>query len=974
MNTRDLFNPLLDRLYSQRQERPQPAYTQSHTLSQTLAAAALGGMRRFDEAALNGALGRTARAAGLRFDSVPPNLDGTLTDRDPPARGGWVNELTGQGGRKDKMSYSRFDSRGQIDRWTLEAMFDECGMARTIISRPVFDSLKNGWKLTAPVDPTWIQAMEKEAKRLDLVGVLEQARQWEAMYGGAAILIRMDGDDDQLDQPLTNYTWIRNLAVMHRWELYPRDYGLDPLARHPGQAETYLLTREPEAAGSIIAATKIIHKSRLLIFRGSAASNRARQRNQGWGTPELTRVFDELSNHYTGARAAALLMSEFTEKVFSMKGLYEAITEEDSGSILQRLELMAAGLGITSAALIDADNEKYERHSATVSGMAELRQEFRQDLSAVCQIPMIYLFGTQAAGLQNEGGSSERDYDKRIGRDQTLRMEPQLTTFYNIQTRCARWGETGEDSNPFRTSADVPRSITWEPLWTPTDEEKANVRYTQAQTDQIYLVNQVVTPETIARSRFGGEGYSLDTNLPEDQPEESPELEEIGSSVPPPGNTDIQAEEETSSDSGAGAARDLRYGLGITLPLAPGLQELKADAAPVALLIDGPGIVGKAMGINRKDIVGTFARQLYAWIRDFAPDRVVVAFDPTDPTTLERYKLDDSYKANRPGIPEDLEKVWPHFPTVIKAMGATHLEVEGHEADDVIATLTKRYLAEGYAVHIVSRDKDLQQLAINGVTIHPDKETALNASHVAERWGLAPEALADLLALTGDRVDGIPGAPGIGPDTAQKLLKEYGNLAGVLEKGDLTEEQKAGAARARKLVELRNDLDLPEHDPSRQKADVEALQKLNKILRSKEIARIIGLASKGLRSDELPGGILNFLAQYKGELKGPVLLLNAPIVPADAELVTLEVSPQTVKALCADLGYQSWIGHTGAAQLIEQETGLIIPVDRRAGKPQEPGQLAIALKMPRQLEPGREFTCQELRNRGCQMVLILRVR
>ena len=139
------------------------------------------------------------------------------------------------------------------------------------------------------------------------------------------------------------------------------------------------------------------------------------------------------------------------------------------------------------------------------------------------------------------------------------------------------------------------------------------------------------------------------------------------------------------------------------------------------------------------------------------------------------------YKANRAEPPEELIPQFPIIRETVDALNLNHLEIEGYEADDLIATYTKQALEQGMEVVIVSADKDLMQLIRPGVTFYdPMKDKFFTPDDVKEKFGVYPERVVDVQALSGDSTDNIPGVPGIGPKTAAELVNTVGSLDEVL--------------------------------------------------------------------------------------------------------------------------------------------------------------------------------------------------
>ena len=144
----------------------------------------------------------------------------------------------------------------------------------------------------------------------------------------------------------------------------------------------------------------------------------------------------------------------------------------------------------------------------------------------------------------------------------------------------------------------------------------------------------------------------------------------------------------------------------------------------------------------------------------------------------------EGYKANRPAMPEDLRRQIPYIRRSLEALRIPILEAEGFEADDVIGTLAREAAEEGHEVFIVSGDKDMMQLVTPRVKIlNPQKDNLiLDPEKVAETLGVPPEKVVDVMALRGDTVDNVPGAPGIGDKGSVELIREFGSVEAVLDR------------------------------------------------------------------------------------------------------------------------------------------------------------------------------------------------
>lgn len=230
------------------------------------------------------------------------------------------------------------------------------------------------------------------------------------------------------------------------------------------------------------------------------------------------------------------------------------------------------------------------------------------------------------------------------------------------------------------------------------------------------------------------------------------------------------------------------------------------------------------------------SRDLLTLIREHQPGWLIFAWDSSAPS--ERNVLYPEYKANRTETPVDLVPQIGRIHEVLQAFGVPIIEHEGWEADDVIATLTKQAVEQGYNVRIVTSDKDARQLLGPQVHLYNlRKNTTLGVEELQADWGIRPDQVIDFQSLVGDAVDNVPGVPLVGPKKAAQLLNQFGTLEEVLANADkapgakLRENLKAYADQARlsrTLVHLRDDLPLDFDWPNQRgsKPDILRLQTL----------------------------------------------------------------------------------------------------------------------------------------------------
>ncbi|MCL4501885.1 MAG: DNA polymerase I [Deltaproteobacteria bacterium] len=189
-------------------------------------------------------------------------------------------------------------------------------------------------------------------------------------------------------------------------------------------------------------------------------------------------------------------------------------------------------------------------------------------------------------------------------------------------------------------------------------------------------------------------------------------------------------------------------------------------------------------------------------VKERRPHYLALVFDSKGPT--QRHREFPDYKAQRPGMPEELVMQLPYIQKIIDGFHLPALRVEGFEADDLICTLVHLAREKGFQVEIISGDKDLLPLVQEGVDMwDPMKEVRYDPAAIREKYGLTPEELVEVRSLAGDASDNIPGVPGIGEKTALKLIAEYHSLENLLAQVDqlkqksLREKLKEHAEQAR---------------------------------------------------------------------------------------------------------------------------------------------------------------------------------
>ena len=221
------------------------------------------------------------------------------------------------------------------------------------------------------------------------------------------------------------------------------------------------------------------------------------------------------------------------------------------------------------------------------------------------------------------------------------------------------------------------------------------------------------------------------------------------------------------------------------------------------LLVDGNSIMNRGFyGINigMKNNDGKSTNALYGFLsilfkncEDIKPDYLMVAFDSKTGANT-RKEMYDGYKKSRHGMPEELAEQMPEIKEILDDMGVSHVELPDFEGDDIIGTTAKKFASDDVEVWLLSGDRDLFQLLQKNIKILIPRtkmgktETDIyDEKKLKEEYGLTPNGMIELKALMGDSSDEIPGAPGVGPKTATKLLQKFGTINKIYKVIDLPE-------------------------------------------------------------------------------------------------------------------------------------------------------------------------------------------
>jgi hypothetical protein len=416
---------------------------------------------------------------------------------------GWTNILTGRGIKnRDKSEHTHYISNVSFNKINeLINMYTTEGFTKRVIDIPVDDMVRNWVKIEGDTDGAILNKMAKlSAKRK-----FKNALKWADLTGGSVIVMVMD-DGGDLDEEL-NESKIRDiidLQVYDRTQItWTSNYLYDePKKEKYGQPEFYDIN-------PINGTPFKIHESRVIRFDGDDIPNRIKTQNNGWGLSRIIPIMERLKGLGSSYKDVEQIINEFIIGVLSIDNLEELLSTPGGEDLIKkRLNLIDLSKGVLNSILVDGQ-EKYERVSAQVSGISDLINTIKFGLSSISGIPTVKLFGEQSKGLGGESAGSIRLYYDGI----SARQEEKMTDGLYKLSKYIQLSQDGDFNGKEMDSW----GILFNDLWQLSEEEKANVRKTQAEADKIYIELGVLNADEVRDSRFGGDKYSMETTIDKDE-------------------------------------------------------------------------------------------------------------------------------------------------------------------------------------------------------------------------------------------------------------------------------------------------------------------------------------------------------------------------------------------------------------------------------------------------------------------------
>ncbi len=447
---------------------------------------------------------------------------------------GLTNVISGLGTRKAKDPYTRLGYDGTLDRAELEDFYRCYWISKAIDIKP-WDMTRE-WRTFSGDDitPDQIKLIEEEERKVDVAGDFRTALKWSSLYGGGAIVMHIDGHGDmseELDVEKIKRGQLNRLSPVDRWELIEAQGTVDynPLSEHYGTAEFYRVANDTKST--------LIHRSRIIFFRGRKMPIRIERQLKGWGDSDVQSWYKAITNSETLASSIIEGVHQANIDVVGVKGLAELLAQKGGDEKAKdRFMTMDMCKSLLNMAIVDSE-DTYTRNAFPFSGLPDIYRVFIDVLASATDIPTTRLLGSSPGGLNATGESDTRNYYDMIKSRQQNDLAPKLYQLDQVLVRSAL--------------GNYPDGLEYEfnSLWQMTQQEEADLHSKQLQNLQM-LMNIGVDEFTLMKDAvemglvknldlenieaaeldddFDGE---LDDDSPDDTPDGDGDIDDKGEEV-----------------------------------------------------------------------------------------------------------------------------------------------------------------------------------------------------------------------------------------------------------------------------------------------------------------------------------------------------------------------------------------------------------------------------------------------------------
>ena len=432
----------------------------------------------------------------------------------------WVNRATNLGVSNSRTSNTLYSPSLNLNKRTLEGLYNDDGISKRIVECIVADSLKG-----------FVNAEDElldEMERIQAEEKIYEAGTFGRLYGGALLVAFVD-DGQELSQPL-NHKRIHKIVSLkiydrHQVSFEEEDICNDIYKEHFGEPEIYKISQQQQ--NNYITDNQYfkIHRSRCFLFGGQRQSTTTKSNNNGWDGSVLQACYNSIRNYGIVQNTSVEIIQDFVQPILKMQGLDHKAGTGEIDSIRERLDILDRSRSAQNTIVLDSESgEEYSKLPSNVSGLSELWEQFSEAICAATGIPASRLFGRSPSGLNATGESDLKNWHDIVESYRKVQIKP-----------CLKWLiEILENQHAWKNK---PSSFEWTfpALHNPSEIELAENKRKYAEIDSIYIDRGGIEASEAWQARFGQDEFKRDIKLrkPEygDEEDESEYSQQLASEI-----------------------------------------------------------------------------------------------------------------------------------------------------------------------------------------------------------------------------------------------------------------------------------------------------------------------------------------------------------------------------------------------------------------------------------------------------------
>lgn len=390
----------------------------------------------------------------------------------------------------------------------MSGLYHEDDIAARIVEYRPREALRRGYEVCVEGDEDGSagRALKEAAGRLEVNKRVLSAWIWGRLYGGSLCILGAN-DRGMPDEPLAEerVESLSFLNVVDRRFVFTQNYYDTPMAPKYGEPRVYSVG-DPQQGG-----VSYVDETRTVRFDGAIADQLKTRELGGWSLSVLQRPYDVMRQFAQGFQSTAHLLTDASQGVFKMTNLLHQIAA-DPDLLRTRMQIVDMSKSTARSVLIDKESEEYDRLATSFAGVPDVLDRFMMRLAAAAEMPVTLLLGRSPAGQNATGESDFRAFYDSVASDQTNVLLPVLLRIYRLLAVTL-----GIDPNSVE--------IEFNPLWAPSDAERAGLELQIAQRDKVYIDAGVWLPEEVAFRIAKGGLWAESTDVDEESLKTSAEQE-----------------------------------------------------------------------------------------------------------------------------------------------------------------------------------------------------------------------------------------------------------------------------------------------------------------------------------------------------------------------------------------------------------------------------------------------------------------